>query len=304
MNHKTSTFPAICAAPLSRRHVLAGTAGALVAAGLGTWSGRAGAAEAKPLPPYAAWKDPNSLIVHSSSTLETKRSAMGMSVITPSERLYVRNNLPAPDASILADREGWQIAIEGVKSPRALTVRELKALGIETLATVLQCSGNGRGFFPSKPSGTPWTVGAAGCVMWTGVPVEDGCAGARRRDRRHAAHHRHRRREAARGHRSEEHRGRAFGADQGARRRDAGLGDERHAAVAGAWRAAAPDRAGLPGRQQHQVRQAPGLHRRRDRRQDHDARLPHHAAGGQGRSEPGLGAGNERQVVDQLAHPR
>ena len=36
---------------------------------------------------------------------------------------------------------------------------------------VLQCSGNGRGYFPSKPSGTPWQVGAAGCVMWSGVPV-------------------------------------------------------------------------------------------------------------------------------------
>jgi len=39
------------------------------------------------------------------------------------------------------------------------------------VATVLQCSGNGRGFFPHKPSGTPWTVGAAGCVVWSGVPV-------------------------------------------------------------------------------------------------------------------------------------
>lgn len=38
---------------------------------------------------------------------------------------------------------------------------------------VLQCSGNGRAFFPSKPSGTPWTVGAAGCVVWSGVPVRD-----------------------------------------------------------------------------------------------------------------------------------
>src|SRR5690606_5027764 len=39
------------------------------------------------------------------------------------------------------------------------------------MATVLQCSGNGRGFFPHKPSGTQWQVGAAGCVMWAGVPV-------------------------------------------------------------------------------------------------------------------------------------
>lgn len=44
-------------------------------------------------------------------------------------------------------------------------------MGLETVAMVLQCSGNGRGFFPSKPSGTPWTVGAAGCVVWSGVPV-------------------------------------------------------------------------------------------------------------------------------------
>jgi sulfite dehydrogenase len=36
---------------------------------------------------------------------------------------------------------------------------------------VLQCSGNGRAFFPHKPSGAKWTVGASGCVLWTGVPV-------------------------------------------------------------------------------------------------------------------------------------
>jgi sulfite dehydrogenase len=58
-----------------------------------------------------------------------------------------------------------------VRSPRTLTVAELKTMGVETVAMVLQCSGNGRGFFPSKPSGTPWTVGAAGCVVWSGVPV-------------------------------------------------------------------------------------------------------------------------------------
>ncbi|MGY4827767.1 SorT family sulfite dehydrogenase catalytic subunit [Sphaerotilaceae bacterium SBD11-9] len=172
MNRTQPTALAVCATPLSRRHVLAGTAGALVIAGLGTWSGRARAADAKPLPGYASWKDPHSVIVHSSGTIETKRNAIGMDVITPAERLYVRNNLPAPDASILADREGWQVAIEGVKTPRSLSVSELKKLGVKTVATVLQCSGNGRGFFPSKPSGTPWMTGAAGCVSWTGVPLK------------------------------------------------------------------------------------------------------------------------------------
>lgn len=125
----------------------------------------------KPLPAYVAWKDPSAMIVHSNSTLETKRSAFGTSVITPINQLYVRNNLPAPDASIVADRDSWNVQIEGVKNPQTLSVKQLKSMGLATVATVLQCSGNGRGLFPSKPSGTPWQVGAAGCVIWSGVPV-------------------------------------------------------------------------------------------------------------------------------------
>ena len=160
-----------------RRRILAGSA--LVGAGLTGWAGRAGAQAAsaaattspRPLPPYVAWKDANSLIVHSATTIETKRSAFGTSGITPAEQLFIRNNLPPPDASIVADRDAWQVSIEGVRTPRTFTVGELKTIGIESVATVLQCSGNGRGFFPSKPTGTPWTVGASGCVVWSGVPV-------------------------------------------------------------------------------------------------------------------------------------
>jgi len=155
---------------LQRRHLLAGSAGAMAAVGLGTWS-QAASAQAKPLPAYASWKDAESFIVHSSNTMETQRSAYGTSVITPSNHLYVRNNLPPPDASIVANPDDWQVSIEGVAHERTLTVGQLKSLGIETVATVLQCSGNGRGFFPHKPSGTQWKVGAAGCVLWSGVPV-------------------------------------------------------------------------------------------------------------------------------------
>ena len=156
----------------ARREVLIGGAGALVAVGVPGLA-RAGEAAAapKPLPAYVAWKDPASLIIHSTSTLETRRAAFGTSVITPSEQLYIRNNLPAPDAAILNDRDSWELGVEGVRNPRNFTLRELRTLGLDTVAMVLQCSGNGRSFFPSKPSGTPWTVGAAGCVVWSGVPV-------------------------------------------------------------------------------------------------------------------------------------
>ncbi len=165
-------------ATLPRRHLLTGSAAALSALGLAAWTRGAHAqtepaAAAKPLPAYAGWKNPGSLIVHSSSTLETRRGAFGTGVVTPSSQLYIRNNLPAPDAAIVADRDAWSVSIEGVKAPRALTLAELRTLGIETVTTVLQCSGNGRGFFPSKPSGTPWTVGAAGCVVWSGVPLRN-----------------------------------------------------------------------------------------------------------------------------------
>jgi DMSO/TMAO reductase YedYZ molybdopterin-dependent catalytic subunit len=160
---------------LSRRGLLAAGASTLAATGLG----RAAAQAAPPpaartgLPAYVAWKEAEQVIVHTSNTIETRRSAFGTSIITPADRLYVRNNLPAPDVSVVANRDAWAVAIEGVRQSRVLTVAELKTLGIETVAAVLQCSGNGRAYFAGKPSGTKWQVGAAGCVIWSGVPVRN-----------------------------------------------------------------------------------------------------------------------------------
>ena len=123
------------------------------------------------MPGYAAYKDANRVIVHSNNTIETKRSAFGTSVVVPDDILYVRNNLPAPNSMIVADRDAWEVSIEGVRNPRKITVGELKKIGVQTVAAVLQCSGNGRAFFQHKASGTQWSVGAAGCVIWSGVPV-------------------------------------------------------------------------------------------------------------------------------------
>jgi len=160
---------------LRRRQLLAGGAGAIAGTGLVGLAGEAVAqaapAAAKSLPAFASWKDANAVIIHNPNELETKRSAFGTSGITATDHLYVRNNVTPPDPSILNDRGGWQVAIEGVRNPRTLTVNELKTIGVETTATVLQCSGNGRAFFPHKPSGAKWTVGASGCVVWSGVPV-------------------------------------------------------------------------------------------------------------------------------------
>ena len=152
-------------------------------------------------------------------------------------------------------------------------------MGIETVAMVLQCSGNGRGFFPSKPSGTPWTVGAAGCVVWSGVPlrnVVDAMGGLAD--------------------------GMAFITGTGGEKLPDGVDPKSVVVERSVPIKALPDAllawelngapialahggplrlvaAGLLGHQQRQVRQASGLHRRGKRREDHVARLSHHAAG-------------------------
>lgn len=153
-----------------RRQLLLSSAGAAAATGLAGLAPDA-LAKDKPLPDYAAFKDSSRVIVHSSKTIETKRSGFGTSVVVPDDILYVRNNLPPPDAMVVSDRNAWQVSIDGVRNPGKLTVGQLKSIGITTVAAVLQCSGNGRAFFPHKASGTQWSVGAAGCVIWSGVPV-------------------------------------------------------------------------------------------------------------------------------------
>ena len=54
-----------------------------------------------------------------------------------------------------------------------MTVGELQRMRPITVAAVLQCSGNGRKYFPHGASGSPWGVGAAANVIWSGVRVAD-----------------------------------------------------------------------------------------------------------------------------------
>jgi DMSO/TMAO reductase YedYZ molybdopterin-dependent catalytic subunit/mono/diheme cytochrome c family protein len=104
-------------------------------------------------------------------TMEARRSVLGREVITPTSQLFVRNNLPLPPARIIADADAWELQVWGVQQPRTFTLAQLRELGEESVTAVLQCSGNGRRFFEHGPSGSPWGVGAAGCVTWTGVRV-------------------------------------------------------------------------------------------------------------------------------------
>jgi sulfite dehydrogenase len=154
---------------LRRRLLAAGAVGG--AAGFSGWS-PAALAQGKPLPAFAAFKDASRLIVHSASGIETKREAFGTSGVTDTDILFVRNNLGAPAAAIAENPDAWQLEVDGVTQPRKLSVGELKRMGLASVAMVLQCSGNGRGFFGHKASGSQWKVGASGNTLWSGVPVK------------------------------------------------------------------------------------------------------------------------------------
>ena len=47
--------------------------------------------------------------------LETLRSAFGVAPITPQSAFFVRNNLPTPDESIVANPDAWSIEVEGAQ---------------------------------------------------------------------------------------------------------------------------------------------------------------------------------------------
>ena len=120
-------------------------------------------------------KTEGAFIIHNDLpwALETRRSQFGFGPITPASHLFVRNNLPTPPASLTDQGDDWSLDVGGCAREGSLTLADLKRMKSRTVATVLQCSGNGRDFFSHDPSGSQWGVGAAGCVLWTGVTVAD-----------------------------------------------------------------------------------------------------------------------------------
>jgi DMSO/TMAO reductase YedYZ molybdopterin-dependent catalytic subunit len=90
------------------------------------------------------------------------------SLITPSERFFVRCHFPIPEIDV----KTWRLKIEGsVEKPFALSYAELRQIESRTLTATLECAGNSRAFLTPQPKGTPWELGAVGNAEWTGVPL-------------------------------------------------------------------------------------------------------------------------------------
>ena len=155
----------------SRRNVLKGVGMAAVGASLPP----VGAALAQGTAP-AAPKGPKLLEMEGKARLavlgETQAELMDDSV-TPTDKLFVRNNGQVPD--ITGDPKAWKIKIDGeVNTPLELTVGELMSrFPNVTYQLMLECGGNGRSFFSPEARGNQWTNGGAGCPQWTGVRLAD-----------------------------------------------------------------------------------------------------------------------------------
>ena len=92
------------------------------------------------------------------------------SFITPNDAFYVRGHMAAP----VVDAAAWQLAVDGeVKSPRTLSVAELRSLPAAHVTATLECAGNGRAFFDPPVAGVQWRKGAVGTSRWTGARLRD-----------------------------------------------------------------------------------------------------------------------------------
>jgi len=92
--------------------------------------------------------------------------------VTPSERMFVRNNLLTPAIDIHAHR----LSVKGlVDKELSFSVFDLaKMFTTVALQGMLECAGSGRSAFRPAASGTPWLeTGGMGCPKWGGVRLAD-----------------------------------------------------------------------------------------------------------------------------------
>ena len=77
--------------------------------------------------------------------------------LTPVERFFVRTHVYTPKVEV----SQWQLRVEGkVASALSLSLAELREFPGAELVSVLECAGNGRGFYQPAVAGLQWANGA------------------------------------------------------------------------------------------------------------------------------------------------
>lgn len=168
--------------PVGRRHVLAGglAAGlALGAGGLGT--GLLGTPAAAGAPSILKSLPPERFVDFGTNAEMRWSSVDPGRYLTPQSDLFVRNHTATP----LVDAATYRLRVfgDGLRDARSeqraheFSLRDLRRLPVTRLLGVHECTGNGRSFFRSQQgqsvSGTAWTLGSVGTVVWEGVRLRD-----------------------------------------------------------------------------------------------------------------------------------
>src|SRR5208337_2655562 len=90
--------------------------------------------------------------------------------ITPIEHFFVRTHVYVP----AVNANEWRLKVEGeVATPLSLTMEDLKKLPAVELVSVVECAGNGRGFYEPPVPGVQWANGSVGNGRWRGVRLAD-----------------------------------------------------------------------------------------------------------------------------------
>ncbi len=132
-----------------------------------------GASASLLLPRKSFAADPKSprMIVHSRKPEDYEMPLEGfLQAITPIDLFYVRSHHYTPQV----DEEAFTLKVNGeVGTALTLSMRELKRMPRVELVGVMECAGNGRGFYSPRVPGLQWTYGSVGNARWAGVRLAD-----------------------------------------------------------------------------------------------------------------------------------
>jgi len=87
--------------------------------------------------------------------------------ITPAGMHYLLIHYDVP----FVDPAAWTLSLDGFQRPIHVTLDELRARPSVTAPVTLECAGNGRAMFETRPLSQPWLLEAVGTAEWTGTPL-------------------------------------------------------------------------------------------------------------------------------------
>src|SRR3954452_22220946 len=88
--------------------------------------------------------------------------------LTPIGMHYVLIHFDVPEL----DAAAFELVVDGcVRAPLELTLDDLRARPVVTMAVMMECAGSGRAHPAPRPVSAPWHDEAIGCAEWTGTPL-------------------------------------------------------------------------------------------------------------------------------------